>query len=405
MVACGGENTAIGVTLLLSSGMRWRRRAAVLVLVAVVGLGAGYVAAHDYIRGAAFVVRAAGMQGIARTVSEWETRAVVEQDLTIPWRAGVLPARTYLPRGAAKRAFLLVPGVHASGVDEPRLIGFARDLASMGHPVVTVGPPDLARYTISPDVTDAIEDAAAWLSQQRDLAPDGRIGMMGISFAGGLSVVAAGRPALGDRVVAVLSLGGHGDLPRTLRYLCTGIDANNQHRPPHDYGVVIILLGVADRVVPAEQVAPLREAVLSFLEASKLDLIDKAASAAEFERARVLASALPEPSRTLMNYVNARDVAHLGPILLPHTTALGGAPALSPERSPAPSAPVYLLHGTGDNVIPAAETIALARNLTGRGTDAHALVTPLITHAEVDRAAGVSDAWALVGFWSDVLSR
>ncbi len=377
----------------------------VLVLVPFLALGTAYVAGHAYIRGAAFVVRAAGMQGIARTLAEWETRAVVEEALTIPWRGGVLPARRYLPRGATGRTFLLVPGVHASGVDEPRLIGFARDLASMGHPVVTVGPPDLARYMISPAVTDAIEDAAAWLSQQRDLAPDGRIGMMGISFAGGLSIVAAGRPALQHHVAAVLSLGGHGDLPRTLRYLCTGIQADGTRRPPHDYGVVIILLGVADRVVPVEQVAPLREAVLSFLEASKLDLLDKAASAAEFERARVLATTLPEPARTLMNYVNLRDVDHLGPILLPHVAALGGDPALSPALSPLPSVPIYLLHGTGDNVIPSAETVALARTLSERGADVRALVTPLITHAEVDRASGVSDAWALVGFWSDVLSR
>ena len=42
-----------------------------------------------------------------------------------------------------------------------------------------------------------------------------------------------------------------------------------------------------------------------------------------------------------MDYVNARDVAHLGPILLPHVAALGGDPALSPARSPAPRAPVY----------------------------------------------------------------
>ncbi len=169
--------------------------------------------------------------------------------------------------------------------------------------------------------------------------------------------------------------------------------------------MVIILLGVADRVVPAEQVAALRQALLSFLEASRLDLVDKAQSAAEFERARALASTLPEPARTLMNYVNLRDVEHLGPILLPHVTALGGAPALSPALSPVPQAPVFLLHGAGDNVIPAAETVALARTLTERGANAHALVTPLITHAEVDRAAGVADAWALVGFWSDVLSR
>jgi dienelactone hydrolase len=298
-----------------------------------------------------------------------------------------------------------VPGIHASGVDEPRLIGFARDLASMGHPVLTVGPPDLARYTISPSVTDAIEDAGSWLSQQRPLAPDGRIGMMGISFAGGLSIVAAGRPALANRVVAVLSLGGHGDLPRTLRYLCTGIQADGTRSAPHDYGVVIILLGVADQVVPADQVAPLRQALLTFLEASRLDLVDKAQSAAEFERARGLAAALPEPAHTLMNYVNLRDVEHLGPILLPHVAALGGAPALSPALSPVPQAAVYLLHGSGDNVIPAGETVALARTLTERGADAHPFVSRLITHAGVDRAAGVADAWALVGFWSDVLSR
>jgi predicted esterase len=106
-----------------------------------------------------------------------------------------------------------------------------------------------------------------------------------------------------------------------------------------------------------------------------------------------------------MNYVNLRDVDHLGPILLPHVTALGGALALSPALSPVPRAPVYLLHGAGDNVIPAGETVALARTLIERGADAHALVTPLITHAEVARAAAVADAWALVGFWSDVLSR
>lgn len=385
--------------------MWWRRRAAVLVLGTLLASGSGYWAAHDYIRGAAFVVRAAGMQGIARTVAEWEAGEVAEQPLSIPWRGGVLPARKYLPRGSARRAFLLVPGIHASGVDEPRLIGFARDLASMGHPVITVGPPDLARYTISPAVTDAIEDAAGWLSRQRDLAPDGRIGMMGISFAGGLSIVAAGRPALKARVAAVLSLGGHGELPRTLRYLCTGIQADGTVRPPHDYGVVIILLGVADRVVPGDQVPPLREALLTFLDASRLDLIDKARSAAEFERARALAAMLPEPARTLMDYVNGRDVGRLGPILLPHVTTLGGPLALSPAESPLPIAPVYLLHGSGDNVIPAAETVALARTLTERGVDAHALVTPLITHAEVDRASSAWDALALVGLWSDFLSR
>ena len=385
--------------------MRVRRRAAIVAAIVCLMLGLGYIAGHSYLRGAAFVVRAAGMHGAARTVADWEAQDVTEERLSVPWRSGTLPARKYLPRRISGRVFLLVPGVHASGVDEPRLIGFARDLAAMGHPVITVGPPDLARYSISPQVTDAIEDAGAWLSQQKDLAPDGRIGMMGISFAGGLSIVAAGRPSLANKVALVLSLGGHGELPRTMRYLCTGIEPDGQQRPPHDYGVVIILLGVADRVVPPDQVAGLQKGVLMFLEASRLDLVDKAQSMAEFQRAREYATTLPEPSRTMMNYVNDRDVAHLGPILLPHVAELGGDPSLSPAMAPPPAAPVYLLHGAGDNVIPAAETLALAATLTAHGVATHALVTPLITHAEVDRAATAADAWALVGFWSDVLSR
>ena len=57
--------------------------------------------------------------------------------------------------------------------------------------------------------TDVIEDAVGWMTQQPELAPDGRVGIIGISFAGGLSIVAAGRPSIRDKVAFVLSFGGH----------------------------------------------------------------------------------------------------------------------------------------------------------------------------------------------------
>ena len=201
----------------------------------------------------------------------------------------------------------------------------------------------------------------------------------------------------------MLSFGGHGDLPRTLRYLCTGVLPDGQVRPPHDYGVVIILLGVADRVVPAEQVEPLRQGILAFLNASHLDMVDKPRAALEFERARKLAETLPEPARTFMTWVNKRDVAHLGPALLPHVAAIGGDPALSPARNPPPSAPVYLLHGADDNVIPAAESEMLAADLRARGGRVTQLSTPLITHAEVDHPPGVGEIWRLIRFWAGPL--
>ena len=113
-----------------------------------------------------------------------------------------------------------------------------------------------------------IEDAGRWLSQQPRLARDGRIGMMGISFAGGLATVAAGRPALREHVAFVFAFGGHSHFPRVLRFLSTGMEpaglppdgspagtpVPERHRRPHDYGVAVLLLGLADRCVPAIQV-------------------------------------------------------------------------------------------------------------------------------------------------------
>jgi dienelactone hydrolase len=382
-----------------------RRKAFAIVAIPLALLLTAAVAGYDYVRGAAFVIQAAGMQGAARTVAEWQTDAVTESPTEIPWRDGVLRGRVYAANGAKDPPALLVPGVHAGGIDEPRLVQFARDIASMGRTVVTAELPDLKQYSITTRSTDMIEDAAIWLATRSGHSSDGRVGLMGISFAGGLSIVAASRPSLRDRTAFVLSFGGHGDLPRTLRYLCTGELPGGGTHPPHDYGIAIILLGVGDRMVPAEQAQPLREAILAFLNASHVDMWDKAQAQVEFARAKTMGESLAEPARTMMNYVSSRDVARLGPLLLPHVTEMGSDAALSPAKGHMPAFPVYLLHGTDDNVIPAVESAMLAQTLRERGVEVWQLATPLITHAEVDRSASAAAIWDLVRFWASLLSE
>src|SRR5262249_34600087 len=193
---------------LLSPAMSLARKASLTLGVVLLCVALGAAIFRDYVRGAAFVIQASGMQGLPRTVASWNRTSFTEQPLRIPWRNGELPGRRYQPVTAIGRAILLVPGVHASGIDEPRLVGFARDIASTGHPVVTAGLEDLARYSITVRSTDMVEDAASWLSQQRDVAPDTRVGMLGISFAGGLSIVAAGRPSRRDPGACGRSVGG-----------------------------------------------------------------------------------------------------------------------------------------------------------------------------------------------------
>jgi acetyl esterase/lipase len=415
--------------------MRTVARRVVVIAFALAAIAAAALIARPYVHGLSFVVRAANMDGLVRRIADLDTRPARERELEIPMPEGSLRARAYEAAGHARRAALLVPGLHPAGIDEPRLVALARQLSDGGITVVTPDIPELSQFTITPAITDAIERTASWLAAQPAFAADGRVGMIGLSFGGGLSVVAAGRPGLRGHVAYIFSLGGHDDLPRVLKYLCTGVeppppDSTSPLRgvrltpdttgrtaqlernapevaetpPPHDHGTGVILLAVAERVVPAAQVGPLRDAVKRFLRASTLDREDKPQAERELAALRALAGTLPEPSATLLRYVSDRDVVHLGARLRPHIGFYFDAPALSASRSPKPSAPVFLLHGTEDNLIPAAESIHLAAELRGV-TPVRILLSGVMSRADADRPAHAGEVLELASFWGDVLSR
>jgi pimeloyl-ACP methyl ester carboxylesterase len=385
----------------------------IILVVCLIIAGVAMIWGPAYARSASLVIRAAQLQGfLFRAAQVQAQHYTIEPVATIHTRHGDVRTRLYRP-DSIRRLVLLVPGVHAMGIDEPRLIGLSNELAATGLGVVTMELPDLAGYRFTPETVDIIEDGARWLSARRDLTPDGTIGLMGISFAGGLSMVAAGRPSIRDRLAFVFSFGGHGDLPRVLRYLCTGLEplrpddpaGTPAHvRPPHDYGVAVILVGIADRMVPPAQVEPLRRGIVTFLTASQLDPIDKAKAAIVFEEARAIAAHLPEPAASLMKAVNSRDVKGLGARLLGVLEGIEYPDSLSPDHSAPPRAPVFLLHGADDTVIPSVESILLAQHLE-RTTRVRTLLSGLITHAEVDRGAAAAEVIKLVGFWAELLNE
>jgi dienelactone hydrolase len=396
-----------------------KKRLGTMMIVAVaLGLGLGLYVAMPRLSALGLIVRVAKHDGVLVGLARRASKPVERQPVrTIPTRYGPMEAQLYKPRGAAWRTTILVPGVHMDGVHEERLVGLAHELAATGLRVLTVGPPDLMGYRLSPNSTDQLEDAIAWAAAQPDLSPDGRVDIMAFSFSGGLAVVAAGRESVRRHVAAVLSFGGHTDLAHVLRYLCDGTLApippdaaqlatggDRIHVPmPHDYGAVVALLNLAPRMVPAEQREGLRQAITTFLRASSIDRWDRAGALSVFAQARRLGQALPEPSRTLMDYVSDRDVARLGRALTPLLSTVELPAALSPAHSPLPSAPVFLLHGADDPVVPATEMLDLARLLRGK-TEVHALATQLITHAET-KATALAEMWRLAGFWGDLLRR
>lgn len=398
-----------------------RSQAAILVALLIVATGA---LALPYLDALGFIIRAADLPGAPATVANWRASAYTREDVfTVPTRAGAVPARFYRPESRLRRTVVLMPGVHRDGIAEARLVGLAEDLAATGFGVLTIAAPDLQKFKITPQVTDVIEDAVKWAVAQPQYAPDGKVGLLGISFSGGLSIVAAGRDSIRDHIAFVLSFGGHGDLARVMHYLCSGQVLGDLARakrssavfgadhvevhPPHDYGVAVVLLSLADRVVPADQVAPLSRGIDGFLLASSLAMTDPSAAIKVFDEMKAYAETLPEPSRTLMTYVNDRAVDKLGPILLPVADALKdhpAMPALSAERAAPPRAPVLLLHGVDDNVIPSMETVLLAEHLKGK-VQVTGLLSGLITHAEVNRPPSPTELWRLTSFWRGIMGR
>jgi len=398
-----------------------RSKAAIIAGALLIALGAFTL---PYIDALGFIIRAADLPGTAATVANWRAATVSREGVfRVPTRVGEVPARFYRPGSRVRRTVLLMPGVHRDGIDETRLVGLAEDLAATGFGVLTIAAPDLQKFKITPQVTDVIEDAVMWASSQPHYAPDGKVGLLGISFSGGLSIVAAGRDSIRERIAFVLSFGGHGDLARVMHYLCSGEVLGDLDRakrssavvgadhvgvhPPHDYGVAVVLLSLADRIVPADQVDPLSRGIDGFLLASSLTATDEAAAIKVFDEMKAYAETLPEPSRALMTHVNNRAVDKLGPILLPVADALKdhpGMPALSAERAAPPLAPVLLLHGVDDNVIPSMETVLLAEHLRGK-SHVTGLLSGLITHAEVNRQPGLAEVWQLAQFWREIMGR
>ena len=396
------------------------KRVLLLASIGILGLGVLSVAPPiaTYLDALSLAVRAADLGGVVRRLAELRTIAAVERVVYIPNGSGVR-ARVYEPVQPSRQTVLLIPGLHPGGIDEPRLMTFAREIARTGVTVVTPELPGLVQFRITSALTDSIEQAAGWLATQSGLAPTGKIGLIGASFSGGLSIVAAGRPSLRDQLLYVVSLGGHHDLPRVLYYLCTGLEqpaltagvhdegapvTAGTRRPPHDYGVAILLLGMADRLVDSDHVEPFRRLLRRYLSASYVDRYDPPQADREFARIRAELGALTEPSANLIASLAGGDVDALGPSLLPYLDDYGGEPSLSPSRSPKPSAPVFLLHGREDSVIPASESQHLADDFRGDVT-VRLFLTDLLSHADIDPSPRVVEVVRLIAFWADLLSK
>lgn len=132
-------------------------------------------------------------------------------------------ADVYEPAGGRYREpLLLVPGMVPEGKDEPRVPPFARALARAGFLVVVPSLPSFQSLVVQPANVQELAAAVEATTRRRDLAPRGRTGVFGVSFAGGIALLATLNPAVAPRISFLVTMGAYADLDSTLAFLATG---------------------------------------------------------------------------------------------------------------------------------------------------------------------------------------
>ncbi len=358
---------------------------AVLILV--------YPVAQDYLQAASLLTRIADPNAKG-WIARYEVHPVQAQDESFEVNGQLVPARVYRPVGIGfAPGIVVVHGMHELGLNEPRLVNFARALAASGYFVMTPQLQGIAEYRVEPESIAVIGRATQSFAQQLRVS---KVGLLCISFSGGLGLVAATDPQYSGSIAWIATIGAYYDLAHVLRFFATGEavrpDGTFDHLTPHEYGPLIVVL---DR--PGDFFAPQDAAKAS--EAIRLVLADQG------KKSEPLTAQMTPAGQELMQQIYHHQLDRFRQAILWEINSdRQQLAAVSPARRLAEiHIPVLLLHGSDDSVIPPTEQLWLKQAIPRRYL-LDALVSPAITHVEVGHHSNLRDQLALV-HWIALMLR
>lgn len=266
----------------------------------------------------------------------------------------------YHPRQPLGGVLVLVPGFTREGKDDPRVVELARSLARVRFLVMVPQVPGSRSLRVRLEDAGTIADALRHLQGSRPQAAGLGVGVVAISYAVGLSVLAALEVPEAARPDFLVGVGGYYDtaavvtFATTGRYRLPGSGRWENGRP----------LPAAKWIFLASNAAVLEDAAdRRALEA----LGERCFSGCEPER-EALAAQLGPQGRALLALVTNRDPARVPALIAALPPAVQEQMArLSLRRHDlAPLAGrLILVHGRRDPLIPYSESLALARAVPG----------------------------------------
>jgi pimeloyl-ACP methyl ester carboxylesterase len=319
---------------------------------------------------------------------------VTTTEVILQLPSGPIRARLYTPtRHPNAPAIMVIHGVHYLGMNEPRLMAFASAMSSCGLRVLTPELPDIKDYHVGANTIDTIGEAAAWLSAQQGNRP---VGVMGLSFSGSLSLLAAAEPQFRPYIRFVVAIGSEDEMSRVANYYVTGEElrpnGTEEILPPHEYGALVLEYENLKDFVPKADLGALRYLMRTHLYENE---------AAERSVMATLTPAQVAEAKQLMDTTSPITRRKLAEVDARHILGMAG---VSPHGHLANlTTPVYLLHGEADNIIPSSEMQWLEAEIPSKTLKA-SLISPIISHLDlVGKDPTFADRWRLVHFFALIL--
>jgi pimeloyl-ACP methyl ester carboxylesterase len=370
-----------------------RQKVFIFLFVLVASIGCiGAVLLHPvgpHLRAISLLLRFSNPQarGFAASFADHPFR---EEDGSAQTPQGPLRYRLYIPQDIKNPGgVVLLHGVHHLGIEDPRMWNLARALAGAGVLVMTPELQDLADYRVTAQTIDRIGNSAVVLSTRMKRT----VGVIGLSFAGGLSLLAANRTGFRDKIGFVVAIGAHDDMGRVARSFAANVIAlpNGNDAPfqAHEYGVLVLAYSHLEDFFSAQDVPIAREALRQWL----WELPDAMKTASDLS---------PAGQKELDLLLHHRDQLR-EPLLAEIKLHKDEMDAVSPHGHLAQlHTTVFLLHGAGDTIIPASETLWLAKDVPPNELKA-ALVSPALVHVDMGDKVTWQQQWQLADFMAQVL--
>lgn len=372
--------------------VRWLQMGTLPLLVIALVL-VGWPFLHAHLQSIA-VLELVSNEPVPPLLRRFVSEPIQVRELELPLRSGAVRARLYTPARHPKApALVVLHGVHHLGMNEPRLVTFASALAACGVQVLTPELPDIKDYHVGANSIATIGESAEWMAR----AQGGRsVGVMGLSFSGGLALLAAADPQFRPSIRFVVAVGSQDEMARVSEYYRTGEDERPNGReemlPPHEYGALVLEYEHLDEFVPAGDLSALRAVLRAHLyeDAEGEKTAWQRLTPKQTDEAKALLNPALPATRDALARAEARHIQDMA--------------GVSPHGHLAQiTTPVYLLHGEGDNIIPSAETEWMEAELPSETLKA-ALISPVLSHLNLDGAGpSALDHVRLVHFFALIL--